>query len=156
MDIVPVSVINYSLFCPITGQQIYAEEFFNTDHKIVAGTWCSLSGCEAMLNDDELEKKWDEFLIKLQKELEDDDEDEEKVGNENETDSEYYDYTFEDVGDFIAELQMPTGYVCFEINNGGMACGPINDTIYVILNLFFHSADETDLVDYEDEEDDDE
>ena len=101
---------HWNFFCPVTGKEVYKEEDgFNA--ATFRGGWHQEVPTEPLNLAPELQPAWDAYLAEV--EAEDGD---------------------LDVAAFLESVEQP-GWVAFEITTCGMACGPVWETTWTVLDL---------------------
>jgi hypothetical protein len=101
---------HWNFFCPVTGKEVYKEEGgFNA--ATFRGGWHQEVPTEPLKLAPELQPAWDVYLAEV--EAEDGD---------------------LDVAAFLEGVEQP-GWVAFEITTCGMACGPVWETTWTVLDL---------------------
>jgi hypothetical protein len=110
MQLIKLEHGHWNFFCPVTGKAVYAE-----GGGIIAetfrGDWHQEVPTEPLNLAPELEVAWQAYANKV--EAEDGD---------------------LDVAAFLEGVDMP-GWVAFEVHSFGMACGPVWETTWTVLDL---------------------
>lgn len=102
---------HWNFFCPVTGQEVYKENEPGANAETFRGGWHQEVPSEPLNLAPELQTAWDNYVAKA------DDED-----------------TSIDVAAFLKDVEQP-GCVAFEVNTFGMACGPVWETTWTVLDL---------------------
>jgi len=117
MQIIEIELTNLNFYCPVTGEHILLEEEpVNEDASTLMAYWVDMAFEEPFFKNEELKEKWDLFCPKFVAE------------------NDGYDPEFEDLENFLKEINWPN-WVCFKLNHSGMACGPVSNTVWKVLNL---------------------
>jgi hypothetical protein len=110
MQLIRLEHGHWNFFCPVTGTQVY-EEAGEGKVETFRGGWHHEVPSEPMDLAPELQTAWDAYAIKI-----------------DESDGDL------DVAAFLMEVDMPI-WVAFEVNSFGMACGPVWETTWTVLDL---------------------
>ena len=101
---------HWNFFCPVTGKAVYAEEG-GIQAETFRGGWHQEVLSEPLNLAPELQSAWDAYV--------------------NQVDADEADL---DVAAFLEGVEQP-GWVAFEIVSSGMACGPVWETTWTVLDL---------------------
>ena len=110
MQLIRLEHGHWNFFCPVTGAAMYSENGDITAETF-RGSWHHEVPSEPLNLAPELVGPWDSYL--------------EKVDVEDE---------HIDVTAFLESVDQP-GWVAFELNSCGMACGPVWETTWTVLDL---------------------
>ena len=110
MQLIQLERDDWNFFCPATGEPVFKENG-EPNAKTVRGFWCHEVPEQPELLCDELQLQWAAHLA-IQ------DAADESV----------------DVVAFLKSVDMPC-WVAFEITTSGMACGPVSETTWTVLDL---------------------
>ena len=110
MQLIKLAHGHWNFFCPVTGKAVYAEEG-GINAETFRGGWHQEVPTEPLNLAPELEAAWQAYA--------------------NKVDAEDGDL---DVAAFLEGVDMP-GWVAFEVNSFGMACGPVWETTWTVLDL---------------------
>lgn len=110
MQLIRLEHGHWNFFCPITGAAVYGEGGDITASTFRGG-WHHEVPAEPLDLAPELQPAWDSYLAKV---------DTEEGGI--------------DVAAFLESVDQPA-WVAFEVNSYGMACGPVWDTTWTVLDL---------------------
>ena len=101
---------HWNFFCPATGREVYKEEG-GINAETFRGGWHHEVPSEPIDLAPELKEAWDAYIAKVE---EDDD--------------------MVNVAAFLESVDLP-GWVAFEVSTSGMACGPVWETTWTVLDL---------------------
>ena len=110
MQIVSLALSHDLLFCPATGKQILFEDDMDETVPSLLGYALLDMPEEAHFFDEDINTAWQAYLEKTE------------------------DVDYEDLEQFLKEYKHSTAIV-FEISRGGMACGPVSNTAYFIIDM---------------------
>ena len=110
MQLIRLEHGHWNFYCPVTGKQVY-EEAGESRAETFRGGWHQEVPSEPMDLAPELQTAWDAYAIKT-----------------DEADGDL------DVAAFLVEVDIP-GWVAFEVHSFGMACGPVWETTWTVLDL---------------------
>lgn len=110
MQLIRLEHGHWSFFCPVTGEPVYTEAG-EIGASSFRGGWHHEVPEEPLRLAPELQNAWDAYLAQV--EAEDGD---------------------LDVPAFLESVDQP-GWVAFEVNSFGMACGPVWETSWTVLDL---------------------
>jgi len=110
MQLIKLEHGHWNFFCPVTGKAVYAEEG-GIEAETFRGGWHKEVPSEPLNLAPELQEAWDAYI--------------------NQVDTEEVDL---DVAAFLEGVEQP-GWVAFEITTCGMACGPVWETTWTVLDL---------------------
>ena len=108
MQIIDLELDHNNFYCPVTGSKILSEDSFDSCPSL-QGLWTNHSEEPETLQG-ELEKLWKVYLEKL-------DEDD-----------------FHDVPEFLKSVDN-NDFVAFAVTTGGMACGPVSSTVWLVIDM---------------------
>lgn len=101
---------HWNFFCPVTGKAVYKDEG-GSNAETFRGGWHQEVPREPLDLSPEIQEAWDSYLAKV-----------------DEEDGDL------DVAAFLESVDLP-GWVAFEVNSFGMACGPVWETTWTVLDL---------------------
>lgn len=101
---------HWNFFCPATGKEVYKEEG-GANAGTFRGGWHQEVPAEPLDLAPELQVAWDAYLAQVESEDGD-----------------------LDVAAFLESVEQP-GWVAFEITTCGIACGPVWETTWTVLDL---------------------
>lgn len=110
MQLIRLEHGHWSFFCPVTGAPVYTEEG-GIGATTFRGGWHQEVPDEPLRLAPELEPLWEAYKTKVEAEDAD-----------------------LDVAAFLEGVEQP-GWVAFEVNSFGMACGPVWETTWTVLDL---------------------
>ena len=110
MQLIQLEHGHWNFFCPVTGKEVYKPEGGVNAETFRVG-WHQEVPNEPMYLAQELQEPWQTYLAKV--EAED---------------------THLDVAAFLTSVEQP-GWVAFEVNSHGVACGPVWETTWTVLDL---------------------
>ena len=110
MQLIKLEHGHWNFFCPVTGKQVY-EEAGESRIETFRGGWHQEVPSEPMDLAPKLQSAWDAYAIRI-----------------DEADGDL------DVAAFLTEVDIP-GWLAFEVNSFGMACGPVWETTWTVLDL---------------------
>ena len=110
MQLIRLEHGHWNFFCPVTGKAVYAEEG-GINAETFRGGWHQEVPYEPLNLAPELQPAWDAYASKV--------------------DADDADL---DVAAFLESVEQP-GWVAFEVNSFGMACGPVWETTWTVLDL---------------------
>ena len=110
MQLIKLEHGHWNFFCPVTGKEIYKEEG-GINAETFRGGWHHEVPDEPMDLAPELQEAWAAYTAKVEAE----------------------DENF-DIAAFLTSVEQP-GWVAFEITTSGMACGPVSETTWTVLDL---------------------
>ena len=112
MQLVTLEHGHWNFFCPATGQAVYKEMETGANAETFRGGWHQEVPSDPLNLAPELQVAWDAYLAMIE--------------DDEEADL--------DVPTFLKGLELP-GWVAFEVNSFGMACGPVWDTTWTVLDI---------------------
>jgi len=110
MQIIRLEHGDWNFYCPVTGKPVYGEQSGVTCDTFRGG-WHHEVPSEPMNLAPQLEEAWKAYVDKI-------DLDEDSL----------------DVATFLDNVDIP-GWVAFEVHSFGMACGPVWETTWTVLDL---------------------
>ena len=110
MQLIRLEHGHWNFLCPVTGKAVYAEEG-GINAETFRGGWHQEVPSEPLNLAPELQPAWDAYASKV--------------------DADDADL---DVAAFLESVEQP-GWVAFEVNSFGMACGPVWETTWTVLDL---------------------
>jgi len=110
MQLIKLEHGHWNFFCPVTGKAVYAEEG-GIEAETFRGGWHQEVPSEPLNLAPELLEAWDAYI--------------------NQVDTEEVNL---DVAAFLEGVEQP-GWVVSEITTCGMACGPVWETTWTVLDL---------------------
>lgn len=110
MQLITLEHGHWNFFCPVTGKEVYKEEG-GVNAETFRGGWHQEVLNEPLELAEELQGPWQAYLDKIE-----------------EDDSDL------DVAAFLESVEQP-GWVAFEVNSFGVACGPVWETTWTVLDL---------------------
>jgi hypothetical protein len=110
MQLIKLEHGHWNFFCPATGKAVYGEEG-GTNAETFRGGWHQEVPSGPLNLSSELQEAWDAYI--------------------NQVDADEADL---DVTAFLEGIDLP-GWVAFEITTCGMACGPVWETTWTVLDL---------------------
>ena len=111
MQLIRLEHGHWNFFCPVTGQEVYKENEPGANAETFRGGWHQEVPSEPLNLAPELQTAWDNYVAKAD-----------------------YEDTSIDVAAFLKDVEQP-GWVAFEVNTFGMACGPVWETTWTVLDL---------------------
>jgi hypothetical protein len=105
-----------SIFCPVTGQEIFGVDGLNEPESII-GYWHSWEYYEPVINNEELASKWEQYK-------------QSQIVDEDEFSS--FDFRIEQ---FIESLDDPENYLLISLEQSGFACGPVRETYWFLIDI---------------------
>ena len=115
MKLLDLELDHLNLYCPATGVQILSEEDMNDDAPSFVGYWLDEFMTEPTIKNKQLAADWEKFY----------DEFEEKQNREPK---------YNEVEQFLIDYP-EQNWVIYKITTCGMACGPVCNTVYIILDM---------------------
>jgi hypothetical protein len=112
MQILTLEHGHWNFFCPTTGQAVYKEDEAGINAESFRGCWSGDFPSEPIDLAPELQTAWESYAATI----------------EEDGDASF------DVPAFLKGLDLP-GWVAFEVNSFGMACGPVWTTSWTVLDL---------------------
>lgn len=110
MQLITLEHGHWNFFCPVTGQQVY-EDAGDSRTDTFRGGWHQEVPSEPLNLAPELQEVWNAYLAKIVEEDGD-----------------------IDVASFLQSVEQPS-WVAFQVNSFGMACGPVWETTWTVLDL---------------------
>jgi hypothetical protein len=110
MQLIRLEHGHWNFFCPVTGKEVYKEEG-GINAETFRGGWHHEVPDEPVDLAPQLQDAWAAYTAKV------------------EAEDENY-----DVAGFLSSVEQP-GWVAFEITTSGMACGPVSETTWTVLDL---------------------
>jgi len=110
MQLIKLEHGHWNFFCPVTGKAVYAEEG-GIYAETFRGGWHQEVPTDPLNLAPELQASWDAYVIQVDAEE-----------------------TYLDITTFLEGVEHP-GWCAFEINSFGMACGPVCETTWTVLDL---------------------
>jgi len=110
MQLIRLEHGHWNFFCPVTGKAVYGEEG-GIIAETFRGGWHLEVPDEPLNLAPELKTAWDAYASQMEAEDAD-----------------------LDVAAFLESVEQP-GWVAFEVNSFGMACGPVWETTWTVLDL---------------------
>ena len=117
MQIVKLESWNYDFYCPVTGRLLTEGDPGQLDIPTFRGLWVNNFFDEPTVSCEALEKAWRSRYLKF---LEEDEEEEVWV---------------EDVLESFLKAYEEPNWVGFELTTHGIACGPVCNTVWFVLDL---------------------
>lgn len=112
MQVLKIEPSHNNFFCPVTGEQITGDEFYEPSSAMV-GMWHSDVLEDPALMNEQLQKLWEEYVAEIDKLDE-----------------------FINMDDFFQKINIEN-FACFEITTYGIACGPTSTTVWYVINMDF-------------------
>ena len=110
MQLIKLEHGHWNFFCPVTGKAVYAEEG-GSNAETFRGGWHQEVPSEPLNLAPELQAAWEAYVSQV--------------------DADDADL---DVAAFLESVEQD-GWVAFEVNSFGMACGPVWETTWTVLDL---------------------
>ena len=134
MQIIELELSHFNLYCPATGEVISTEETgINEDAKSLLGYWVDEVFMEPFIKDEKLKIAWETLVSECEAA-------EEKAYEEDAELDEAFTLDIDRLVKFLKDYDAPT-CVVFEISNSSLACGPVSNTAWHVVNMEIDEED---------------
>jgi hypothetical protein len=115
MQIIELELTHFNFFCPATGERILSSEECNDDAKSLMGYWLDEFLFEPYIKDKDLLKAWQKEVKRLDK-------------------LDASQSIWDEFESFLRNYNVHN-WVVFKLTASGIACGPVSNTVWKVLNL---------------------
>jgi len=115
MQLLDLELDHFNFYCPATGEQILSDDDCNDNAKSFVGYWLDEFMTEPTIKNKQLAADWEKFYDEL----------EEKHNREPK---------YNEVEQFLIDYPQQN-WVIYKITNCGMACGPVCNTVFIVLDM---------------------